>query len=127
MHTGHQGVIEINTKEEGKIPATDIERTLIDLSVRPVYSGGVVEVLKAYQLAKERIEIDVFANLYKALGYKYPYHQVIGFYLERSGYDDASVRLFKEFERKFDFYLVHGMREMSYSETWRLYYPKGLD
>ena len=38
----------------GKIRLTNIERTLIDIAVRPVYSGGVFEVLKAYRLAKDK-------------------------------------------------------------------------
>lgn len=31
------------------IPVTNIERTLIDIVVRPELSGGIQEVIKAYQ------------------------------------------------------------------------------
>jgi hypothetical protein len=63
----------------------------------------------------------------RKLKYVYPYHQAIGFYLERSGaYKQKTMDLLRQFERKFDFYLTHGMVDRVYSERWRLFYPKGF-
>jgi predicted transcriptional regulator of viral defense system len=52
MYTDRLGVIEV-LHNGAKISVTDIERTLIDIVVRPGYSGGVSEVLSAYNLAKK--------------------------------------------------------------------------
>jgi predicted transcriptional regulator of viral defense system len=127
MPTGQLGVIETKGPDGRNIRVTDGERTLIDAAVRPFYSGGVFEVLKAYGLAKEKISVNKLASYLKKIDYIYPYHQAIGFYLERSGvYNDSQINLLRKFDMKFDFYLTYQMKEMSYSKDWRLYYPKGL-
>jgi hypothetical protein len=128
MHTGKLGVIEIEGPKGEKIPVTDIERTLIDIAVRPVYSGGVSEVLKAYRLGRKKISIEKLSTSLKKLNYIYPYHQVVGFYLEKAGvYDYPSIDIFEKFGINYDFYLTHQMKGVSYSKKWRLYFPKYLE
>ncbi len=132
-HTGYLGVEERKTvlpEEGGKVVLrlTDIERTLIDIAVRPFYSGGVAEVRKAYERAAGRVSVNRLAGLLRKLGHVYPYHQAIGFYLEAAGvYDRSAVELFRDgFEYEFDFYLAYGMEETEYVPEWRIYVPKGL-
>lgn len=105
---------------------TNIERTLIDLSVRPVYGGGVGNVLAAYQRAKERVSVKALLATLKRLDYVYPYHQAIGFYMERAGFDAPSCHKLCRLGLKFDFYLCHNIRNKAYDGFWRLYYPKGV-
>ena len=62
----------------------------------------------------------------KKLDYVYPYHQAIGFYMERAGYKPAQLERLRSMGLDFDFYLTHGMREPEYSKEWRLYHPRGL-
>jgi hypothetical protein len=128
MNTGRLGVVEIEADRGEKIYATNLERTLIDIAVRPIYSGGIFEVLKAYRIAKEKdVSINKLAATLKKIGYMYPYHQVIGFYLDAAGvYDDSQIDLLHKIEMKYDFYLTHQMKETEYSPKWRLYYPKGF-
>ena len=104
-----------------------IERTLIDITVRPVHSGGVTEVLKAFELAREKVSVNRLAVMLKKLAFIYPYHQAVGFYLERAGYRPFVDRsCFKEMPREFDFYLEHGMKAKEYVKEWNLFIPKGL-
>ncbi|MDY0279025.1 MAG: hypothetical protein RBR35_00520 [Salinivirgaceae bacterium] len=125
--TGRLGVVEIEEDSRNKLQVTNIERTLIDIAVRPFYAGGVFEVLKAYRTAEGKVSVNRLAAMLKNLDYVYPYHQAIGFYLERSGaYKESAVKLLTKPEIKYDFYLAHGMKDMEYSERWRLYFPKGL-
>lgn len=120
--------------EVGQVPgpagelldATKPERTLVDIAVRPVYAGGVHKVLEAYQAARERISVNVLMATLKKLGHLYPYHQAIGFYLERAGYDARALDLARRPGLEFDFYLTHGMKETEFSRDWRLTYPRGL-
>jgi hypothetical protein len=109
-----------------RLDVTKLERTLIDIAVRPAYAGGVFEVAKAYRAAKDRISINTLVATLKQLGYVYPYHQAIGFYLERAGVDPAKLERLKQLGLTFDFYLSHKMGPTSYSPEWRLHFPEGM-
>lgn len=124
-NTGRLGVEEFQLNE--LIPVTNIERTLIDISVRPFYSGGVSQVLNAYKLAKDKnVSINKLTALLEKINYIYPYHQVIGFYLETAGYKESQIELLNKFEIKYNFYLTYNMIEKEYSPKWKLFYPKGF-
>jgi hypothetical protein len=123
MHTGGLGVTQ--TMHSGAmINVTNIEKTLIDIVVRPGYSGGVSEVLSAFRLAKNMFSVNDLVNMLEKLNYAYPYHQAIGFYMDHSGcYDDTSLNLLRSKGLKYDFYLTYDMREVKYSTKWRLFFP----
>ena len=125
--TDRLGVKEMTSRQNERIVVTDIERTLIDAVVRPFYSGGIYEVLQAYKKAEGTVSINKLTAMLRKLGYVYPYHQAIGFLLERTGmYKESQIQLLKEFDFKYDFYLTHQIKEPVYSEQWKLYYPKGF-
>lgn len=125
--TGMLGVIEKVTQENESVMITNIERTLIDIAVRPTYSGGIHEVLNAYRRAAEKVSINRLTAMLKKINYIYPYSQAIGFYLQRAGvYKESQIQLLKNSEFTYDFYLAHGMKELEYSKEWRIYYPRGF-
>jgi predicted transcriptional regulator of viral defense system len=127
MQTGNAGVTESFGHEGENIQLTDVERTLIDIAVRPEYAGGPFEVLKAYKLASNKVSINRLTALLKKINYVYPYHQIIGFYLDASGaYDQSQLDLMCKFKIDYNFYLMHQMTDMDYSKKWRLFFPKGL-
>lgn len=126
-HTNRLGVVEIETDEGEKLAVTDLERTLIDIAVRPNYAGGVGEVLKAYRLAATSVSVNKLTAILSKLNFVYPYHQAIGFYLEQAGgYSDTQLSLMRKKEFTHRFYLTYGMKDMEFSERWQLYYPKGF-
>jgi len=126
-YTNKLGVIEYRGSQNELLYITNIERTLIDITVRPVYSGGVSEVLRAYKFAKGKVSINKLCSMLQQINYIYPYHQAIGFYLERSGvYSKSQIELLRKFDIKYKFYLAHDMGDTDYSEEWKLYYPKGF-
>lgn len=127
--TGELGVID-NIAQRGelggvKVRVTNLERTLIDAAVRPAYCGGVFEVAKAFELAKGTLSVNAMGALLHKLHFTYPYHQVIGFYLQRAGYRVGLLDLMRR-SMSFDFYLTHDMGETRYDQTWRLHVPKGF-
>lgn len=130
MFTDQLGVINEQV-QYGNMPLanvrlTNLERTLIDITVRPVYAGGVSEVLKAYGAAKERLSVNRLSAMLQKLRYVYPYHQAIAFYLERADYKSSTIELLRKFPIDFDFYLTHAMGEMEYVKDWKLFIPKGF-
>ena len=128
--TGHLGVVtELMTDESGtevQARLTNLERTLIDITVRPVYAGGVFEVAKAYELAKERVSINKLVAMLHKLSFVYPYHQAVGYYLQRADYKPSQIELVRRLPREQDFYLTHEMNDTRYDSDWRLHIPSGF-
>ena len=124
--TNYLGVGTINGPAGEKLYATKVERTLVDIAVRPIYCGGVGKVLEAYRTARDELSAKRLMATLKKLGHLYPYHQAIGFYLERAGFAGEALDLARGPGLEFDFYLTHGMDDTVYDKAWRLHYPRGL-
>lgn len=125
-NTGCLGVDLRRISDDLEARVTSLERTLIDATVRPVYSGGVFEVAKAFRLGRGKVSVERLADLLRRLNYTYPYHQAIGYYLERAGYAESDLELLRAFPRSFDFYLDYALRQTEYQPVWRLHVPKGF-
>ena len=125
--TDGAGIEQMPDESGARLRVTGIERTLIDIAVRPSYSGGPAEVLRAYERAQPRVSVNTMAALLKRLNFAYPYHQVIGYYLERAGvYSDEQLDLFRRIPIEFDFYLDYAMKGPKYVQKWRLFVPQGF-
>lgn len=120
------GVVQLPLKEGLHVKVTGLERTLIDATVRPDYAGGVQAVLNAFREARGQISVENLVSILSDLEYTYPYHQSIGFYLDRAGYADKQLHLFARVGILFDFYLSYGMKDAVFDDKWRIHYPKGL-
>jgi hypothetical protein len=108
------------------LDVTKLERTLIDITVRPVYAGGVFEVLTAYRAARDRVSVNTLIATLKRLEYAYPYHQAIGFYMERAGFAPKQLDKLRGIGMPFRFYLTNRMHDPQFSKDWQLFFPKGL-
>lgn len=89
--------VKYGVDEAALVRLTDIERTLIDAAVRPIYIGGIYGVARAFELAKEQVSVNRLGAMLKKLSYTYPYHQSIGYYLERAGYRPSQLDLLRSF------------------------------
>ncbi|MFQ5803877.1 MAG: hypothetical protein ACE5JQ_13355 [Candidatus Methylomirabilales bacterium] len=125
-NTGKLEVGELLGLTGERLKVTRLERTLIDIAVRPGYAGGVLQVLEAFEAAKDRVRVSTLVATLKKLNYVYPYHQAVGFYMERAGYKETSYKKLRSFGLTLNFYLGHGLRDVKYDNGWRIYYPKGL-
>lgn len=74
------------------VEVTSLERTRVDITVRLEYSGGVPAVLQAFRLARGRISVRKLLTILRKLDYTYPYHQPVGFHLQRTGYTEADQK-----------------------------------
>lgn len=104
---------------------TDLERTLIDIAIRPAYSGGVFEVLDAFLAAKKEVDLVKLENYLTRLNYIYPYHQLIGFYLDKANFKQ-NLNLFQNKISDYNFYLTYNISNKEFDQKWKIYYPKGF-
>ena len=127
-NTGALEVSEITGPQGERLQVTKIQRTLIDITVRPTYGGGVFQVLEAFKGAKDRVPVNSIIAVLKQLGYVYPYHQAIGFYMSRAGWPSEQLEKLKKLGLAFDFYLDYAIpaSQRQYDKEWRLFFPKGL-
>jgi hypothetical protein len=125
--TNRLGVIERKHRAAGLVALTSLERTLLDVTVRPEYAGGVSQVAQAYQRAADRVSISRLLTLLAKLSYRYPYHQAVGFYMARAGnYPPDQLELVRELGTELNFYLAHELRAPAYNTQWRVFYPADI-
>lgn len=125
-NTDHLQVHTIKGPGKESLRVTSLERTLIDMAVRPSYSGGVRDVLTTYRNALGEASILRMYRILEQLDYLYPYHQSIGFYLTVSGFPKADVAVFKRLPINFKFYLDYDMQDMAFDTEWQIFYPRHL-
>ena len=126
QHTGEFGVEELSLASGRKIRATSLERTLVELTVRSAYAGGVLNVLRAFRAGRRRISVARLITTLQKFAYVYPYHQAVGFYLERAGFPEKDYGRLRQ-RVTLDFHLTHGTEKTRFHKGWRLHYPLALD
>lgn len=119
-HEENIGVISNNN-----LKYTDLERTLLDIVIRPVYAGGVFEVLEAFEKAKTKLNITKLHEYLKKMNLTYPYSQLVGFYLEKAKYDLTEIEVFRK-NINFNFYLTYNISNKVFDNKWNVFYPKGF-
>jgi hypothetical protein len=126
-HTDRLGAVDLPGPAGEKLRCASLERTLIDIAVRPSYAGGIVRVAEAYKNALNRISVDRLCALLETLSYTYPYHQAIGFLMQHAGYPPHAYKLLLKMPIEFDFYLQHNLSDPAYNTDWKIYVPRELD
>ncbi len=106
---------------------TNLERTLVDIVVRPAYAGGLYQVLEVFEAARDRgVDPERIVEVLGELDYVYPYHQAIGFMMERAGFAKESLAPLEVLDREFKFYLGYKMNEPEFDPSWQVFYPQGF-
>lgn len=118
--------IGIITDNSLNYQTSNIERTLIDCVVRPQYSGGIFSVLEAFRNALDILDIVKLDSYLDDLNYTYPYHQLVGFYLEKSGYNTSLLTPFLNKVSRFNFYMTYNLSNKKFDPKWKIYYPEGI-
>tara|TARA_R110000868_G_scaffold240864_2_gene495457 strand:+ start:373 stop:1260 length:888 start_codon:yes stop_codon:yes gene_type:complete len=116
------GVIQING-----LAVTDLERTLIDIAVRPAYSGGAFQILEAYKNSRDKVNPSKISNYLDQLDYIYPYHQLVGFYLDLAGFGEEELKQFLDKKSNINFYQTYNLSNKKLNTKWGIYYPMGIE
>jgi hypothetical protein len=125
-NSGRLEVEPAKTPSGEQVEVTSLERTLVDITVRPAYAGGISHVLRSFQAASGKASAKKILHILKTLDYTYPFHQAIGFYMKRSEYSKADQDLIKEMGAQFNFYLAHGLKDPVFDEEFKVFFPKSL-
>ncbi len=127
------GVVEIHSSKAiapKNSRITCIERALIDAVVSPHYNGGISSVyafFKNTHNAHKKLAITKLIDIYKKLGYIYPYSQSIGFLFDKAGMTKHASAIYAAFPPVSTFFVDHNAKtSWNYDEKWKLYYPVGL-
>lgn len=123
-HTNRLEVIEKELTNNTIIKTTSIERTLIDIAVSPYYCGGITEVLNVYKTAQGQFSTRRLAEILKKLDYSYPFHQVIGFYLDKASYHEKDLKIFEDFGINYKFFIDRQIEKRKLDKRWNLYHPE---
>lgn len=129
-NTNNTGIITKNVLGfSSPIRTTNIERTLVDVVVRPGYSGGTTEILEAFILAKNISDESKIWDYLKKFDYSYPYYKSIAFYMKYTGYDYKEVlkkRYGSDYRNDLIFYLDYQMINTHIEKEIGIYFPKIL-
>ena len=125
-NTGRLGVDVVKGPSGEEITATTLERTLIDITVRPSYAGGVPAVLEAFVRAKPALDVKKMVAMLGRINHRYPYRQALGFYLERAGYPESDLVLLLRPKPRLNFHLDYALSNPLYDARWRVFYPTEL-
>lgn len=124
-----KGIIKISTPHAPiDVPISSIEKTLIECTIKPNYSGGVGEVLNAFRRARGTLKVLRMMQLLKDGHYLFPYEKNILFYMDRAGYSQQQKTLVRERSRSdkkgLVTYLEKNMHEKLLDPDIGIYYPK---
>lgn len=125
-NTGRLGVEPGTHPHAQGIDVTNLERTLIDITVRPDYAGGIHQVLDAFETARERVSVPAIISTLDRLKHAYPYAQAIGFLMHRAGYKEECLEPLRSRVGRFKFYLAHAIKDPEYDAAWKLFFPRKL-
>ena len=126
-NTGDAGVVEITEPSGQPIRCTSLERTLIDCVVRPQYVGVITTLAFALPSLIDHFSTQELVSLLAQTKYVYPYHQSVGFLLQRAGMSPTQLEPLRRLPRRFQ--VLFGLRKMKrplYDSEWQIYYPADL-
>lgn len=122
-NTRDAGVIETTGPSGETLRCSSLGRTLIDCVVRPQYVGGIDALSTILPKAIDRVSTEEIVGLLAQTKYAYPYHQSLGFLLERAGAPESQLEPLRKLPRRFKFYLDYGIKHPLYDPKWQVYYP----
>ncbi|MBU7449268.1 hypothetical protein LL936_11025 [Levilactobacillus brevis] len=117
------------------VRVSSLERSLIEATIRPSYSGGVQEVLIAFRNAKgANISVNRMLSYLKKMNYIYPYPQAIYFYAYYAKYTAMQLHLIGKMfittneskQPAIKFYLDHQLINPKLDLESQVYYPSNF-
>ena len=115
-NTKEFGVIEING-----IKVSSVSRALVEMVVNVQYFRNTKELISVFKKIKSNIDIDEVFDIVEKFDFIYPYHQSIGYILEKIGFKREKLYKFKECVSKLNFYTDKKQDNYKYIAYWKMY------
>jgi len=95
--------------------------------VRPNYAGGPQEIIHAFKEATEDVSVNRLIKYLNNLDYKYPYQNLLAFYMIENDYRKDSLDLIEKLiDLEFTMYIGYQILSKEHHLKSNVYYPKKL-
>ncbi|MFT7824453.1 MAG: hypothetical protein ABXS92_06780 [Sulfurimonas sp.] len=101
---------------------SSIHRAFVEMIMHVQYFKNFEDVIKIFQPLKEKLDPKKIFQVVEAFDPIYPYFQLIGFSLEKVGFDKDELILFKYQVSDLNFYTQKGKDAYHFNTRWNIYY-----
>ncbi len=101
---------------------SSVNRSLVEIILNIQYFKDFETIIENFKLLKNKLNINKIYNVVEAFNLIYPYFQLLGFALNKIGYNNKELDIFKQKVSKFKFYTQKNKLKYSYDKYWQIYY-----
>lgn len=116
----HTNRVEVIKYEEYQV--SSIHRVLVEMIMNLQYFKTFQTILDVFEPIQERLDVQRVFNVAKAFDPIYPYFQLLGFTLERLGFDKRDLVIFKDEVEELKFYTEKSKDSYQYDAYWRIHF-----
>ncbi len=116
-NTNHFEVIEY-----GDYAVSSVHRAFVEMIMNVQYFKGFGTVIKIFEPLKNKLEPQRVFDVVKSFDSIYIYYQLVGFSLNKIGFDKKNLDLFKQHVSELKFYIEKNKRDYSFDNYWNIYY-----
>ncbi|RLA80207.1 MAG: hypothetical protein DRG78_11420 [Epsilonproteobacteria bacterium] len=116
-NTRHCEVIDFNGFQ-----VSSINRALVEMIVNVQYFRTFNDIIKCFIPIKDKLSINKVFHVLLSFDFIYPYFQLLGFALERIGFNKDDLNIFKEQVSNLIFYTDKNQSKYIFNDYWKINY-----
>ena len=101
---------------------SSVHRAFVEMLMNVQYFKNFDTVIDIFKPLKDNLNTKRVFDVIKSFDPIYPYFQLVGFSLERIGFDKSKLLLFKEYVTDLRFYTEKNKDKYSFDSYWNIYY-----
>ena len=101
---------------------SSVHRAFVEMIMNVQYFKNFDTVIKIFKPLKNKLNPKRVFDVVKSFDPVYPYYQLMGFSLDRVGFDKKNLILFKERVTNLRFYTEKNRHKYSFDAYWSIYY-----
>jgi hypothetical protein len=101
---------------------SSVHRAFVEMIMNVQYFKNFDTVIKIFEPLKDKLDPKRVFDVVRSFDPIYPYYQLVGFSLDRVGFDKKSLVLFKEHVTDLMFYTEKNKHEYLFDNYWNMYY-----
>lgn len=116
-HTGRFEVVRYN-----EYYVSSVHRAFVEMIIHVQYFKSFETVIEIFKPLKNRLDVKRIFKVLEIFDLIYPYHQLIGFSLEKVGFYKNDLDLFKKQVSDLKFYTQKSKIKYTFDSYWNIYY-----